>query len=77
MASVNTSEVTIGGKVFKISGYESKEYLTKLAEYINDKMQEIIKGRGMTRLGFDVVTNLMYLNREDDYFKAKAMCDDI
>ncbi len=77
MASVNTSEVTIGGKVFKISGYESKEYLTKLAEYINDKMQEIVEGRGMTRLGFDVVTNLMYLNLADDYFKAKAMCDDI
>ena len=31
----------------------------------------------MTRLGFDVVTNLMYLNLADDYFKAKAMCDDI
>ena len=75
MASVNTSEVTIGGKVFKISGYESKEYLTKLAEYINDKMQEIIKGRGMTRLGFDVVTNLMYLNLADDYFKAKKQIE--
>ena len=40
-------------------------------------MQEIVKGRGMTSLGFDVVTNLMYLNLADDYFKAKAMCDDI
>jgi len=77
MASVNSSEVNICGKIFKISGYESEEYLRKLADYINDKMQEIVGEKGMTKLGFDIVTNLMYLNLADDYFKAKAIGDDI
>ena len=39
--SVKTdTEVIIGGKVFTLSGYESEEYLQKVASYINNKTAE-------------------------------------
>ena len=37
MSSKNTTEVIIGGKVFTLGGYESEEYLQKIASYINNK----------------------------------------
>ena len=40
MAMKNAVEVVIGGKVYKISGYESSEYLHQIAVYINDKMTD-------------------------------------
>lgn len=38
MASKTDTEVIIGGKVFTLSGYESEEYLQKVASYINNKV---------------------------------------
>ena len=40
MSSKNTTEVIIGGKVFTLGGYESEEYLQKIATYINNKLAE-------------------------------------
>ena len=40
MSSKNNTEVIIGGKVFTLSGYESEEYLQKVASYINGKLAE-------------------------------------
>lgn len=40
MAVKTDTEVIIGGKVFTLSGYESEEYLQKVASYINNKMTE-------------------------------------
>ena len=40
MASKTDTEVIIGGKVYTLSGYESEEYLQKVASYINNKMNE-------------------------------------
>ena len=40
MASKTDTEVLIGGKVFTLSGYESEEYLQRVAAYINSKMAE-------------------------------------
>lgn len=39
MISKNIAEVLIGGKIVKLSGYESAEYLQKIASYINGKIQ--------------------------------------
>ena len=41
MAMKNMVEVVIAGKVYRISGYESPEYLHQIAVYLNDKMSEI------------------------------------
>ena len=43
MSSKNTTEVILGGKVFKLSGYESEEYLQRVASYINNKLTEFNK----------------------------------
>ena len=40
MAAKNDTEVIIGGKVLHLSGYESEEYLQKVANYINLKLDE-------------------------------------
>ena len=36
MPAKNETEVVIGGKSFKLSGYESEEYLQKVAAYIKE-----------------------------------------
>ena len=43
MASKNNADVVIGGKVFRVCGYESEEYLQKVANYINGKIAEYTK----------------------------------
>ena len=67
MSSKNNTEVILGGKVFTLSGYESEEYLQKVAAYINNKLAE----------SAEVRANLMYLNIADDYFKAKKLGDSL
>lgn len=48
--SVKTdTEVIIGGKVFTLSGYESEEYLQKVASYINNKLSEYNKVESFRR----------------------------
>lgn len=70
--SVKTdTEVIIGGKVFTLSGYESEEYLQKVASYINNKMTEYNKVDSFRRQPVDTQNVLLQLNIADDYFKAK------
>lgn len=70
--SVKTdTEVIIGGKVFTLSGYESEEYLQKVASYINNKLSEYNKIESFRRQPQDTQNVLMQLNLADDYFKAK------
>ena len=77
MSSKNKVEVIIGGKVFTLVGYESEEYLQKVALYINNKMAEFSKEDAYRRQPADVRANLMYLNIADDYFKAKKLGDSL
>ena len=39
MPSKTNTEVILGGKVYTLSGYESEEYLQKVAAYINNKLK--------------------------------------
>ena len=71
MASKTDTEVIIGGKVFTLSGYESEEYLQKVASYINNKVNEYSKVDGFRRQPLDTQGVLLQLNIADDYFKAK------
>ena len=77
MSSKNTTEVIIGGKVLTLSGYESEEYLHKVAAYINNKLTEFNKDDGFRRKSADVRSTLMQLNIADDYFKAKKLGDNL
>lgn len=71
MASKTDTEVIIGGKVFTLSGYESEEYLQKVASYINNKLNEYNKLESFRRQPMDTQGVLLQLNIADDYFKAK------
>ena len=71
MSAKIDTEVIIGGKVFTLSGYESEEYLQKVASYINNKMAEYNKVDSFRRQPLDKQHVLLQLNIADDYFKAK------
>ncbi len=71
MSAKTDTEVIIGGKVFTLSGYESEEYLQKVASYINNKVTEYGKVDSFRRQPLDTQNVLMQLNIADDYFKAK------
>lgn len=75
MSSKNNTEVIIDGKIFTLSGYESEEYLQKVATYINNKISEFKKEESYKRQNLDVQKTLLYLNIADDYFKAKKQAD--
>ena len=71
MSSKTDTEVIIDGKVFTLSGYESEEYLQKVASYINNKISEYNKLDSYRRQPMDTQAVLLQLNIADDYFKAK------
>lgn len=75
MPSKNNTEVILGGKVYTLSGYESEEYLQKVAAYINNKLNEMTSDDNFRRLSAEIRANMMYLNIADDYFKAKKNAD--
>ena len=77
MASKNHADVVIGGKVFRVCGYESEEYLQKVANYINGKIAEYTKEDSFRRMSPEMRANILYLNIADDYFKAKKLGDSL
>lgn len=77
MASKTSIEVLIAGKVYTLSGYESEEYLQKVASYINGKIAEFSKIEGYNRMAFDMKAALLNLNIADDYFKVRTQAQNI
>lgn len=75
MAEKTSAEVIIGGKVYTLSGYESEEYLQRVAAYINNKINEFHGMEELRRLPSDMRATLLQLNIADDYFKAKAQIE--
>lgn len=75
MAAKKDTQVLIGGKVYTLSGYESEEYLQKIALYINNKMDEMNQVPNYRRLGMDMQKTLLELNMADDYHKAKKQVE--
>lgn len=71
MSAKTDAEVIIGGKVLTLSGYESEEYLQRVASYINSKMNEYNKVDSFKRQPVDTQSILLQLNIADDFFKAK------
>ena len=75
MSSKNRTEVLIDGKIYTLSGYESEEYLQKVATYINSKLVEFKKIDGYSRQSRENKSMLLELNIADDYFKAKKQVE--
>ena len=76
-SSKTDTEVIIGGKVLTLSGYESEEYLQKVASYINNKVNEYSRLNNFRRQPVDMQSVLLQLNVADDYFKAKKQISDL
>ena len=75
MSLKTSADVLIGGKIYTLSGYESEEYLQKVASYINSKISEIEELEQFRRLQADMKSTLLELNIADDYFKAKEQAE--
>lgn len=75
MSSKNKTEVLIDGKIYTLSGYESEEYLQRVATYINNKLAEFKKLDGYGRQSKEIKSILLELNIADDYFKAKKQVE--
>ena len=75
MAVKNTTQVLIDGKIITLGGYESPEYLQKVAAYLNQKISELSQSAGYNRLSVDTKHKLLALNIADEYFKAKSQVD--
>ena len=75
MAEKTSAEVVIGGKVYTLSGFESEEYLQKVATYINNKIAEFKKLDGYNHQTKENKSILLELNIADDYFKAKKQVE--
>ncbi len=77
MSAKNETEVTIGGKTLTLSGYESEEYLQRVATYINSKLADFKKSDMFRRQTIDMQATMIELNIADDYFKAKKIADEL
>lgn len=71
MSAKTNANVIIGGKVYTLSGYESEEYMQKVAAYINTKINEFEEVEHLRRLPAEMKSRLLELNIADDYFKEK------
>lgn len=77
MSAKNTTQVLIAGKIITLSGYESEEYLQKVAAYLNSKIGELSVLPGYSRQPIDTKNTLLSLNIADDYFKAKHQAESL
>lgn len=75
MSPKNKTEVLIDGKIFTLTGYESEDYLQKVASYINNKISEFTRLEGYKRQSRETKSILLDLNIADDYFKAKRQVE--
>ena len=77
MAQKTDAEVIIGGRVFTLSGYESEEYLQRIASYLNGKVTENSSNESFKKLPNETQAVLIELNIADDFFKAKKQIEEL
>ena len=70
MAKKNMAEVLINGKIYTISGYESTEYIQKIANYLNEMETKLSEMDNYKSLSMDEKQLLKNMNLADEYFKA-------
>ncbi len=75
MATKNQVKVMIGGRMLTLGGYESEEYLERVASYLNHRITELEAVAGFKRLSPEIRSALIEINIADDYFKAKTRAE--
>ena len=71
MKNKNDVEVLINGRRYTICGFESAEYLQKVATYINSKYAEFKNQDYYYNLDMELRSILLSINIADDYFKTE------
>ena len=74
---MNDIEVIINNKRYTLRGYESEEYLQKIASYINNKHSDFKKQDIYKMLDSETKNVLLEINIADDYFKIKNQVNEI
>lgn len=77
MNKMNNIEVIINNKRYTLRGYESEEYLQRVATYINNKHSEFKKQDFYKLLDSEMKDILMEINIADDYFKVRNQIKEI
>ncbi|WOO36391.1 cell division protein ZapA [Anaerocolumna sp. AGMB13020] len=77
MNKMNNIEVIINNKKYTLRGYESEEYLQKVASYINNKNSDFKKQDFYKLLDSEMKSILMEINIADDYFKVREQAKEI
>ena len=62
--------VRIGGQEYRLSGYESEEYMHRVAIYVDRKMNEI--GKNFTDLNTTMIAVLAALNIADELIRERS-----
>lgn len=75
MSAMNETEVLIGGKVITLAGHESREYIQKVAAYLDSKLAECRNTESFKSHTLEFQNLMVQLNIADDYFKAKNIAD--
>ena len=75
MSAKTSADVLIVGKIYTLSGYESEDYLQKVAKYIDGKMNEFDEMEQFRRFPAEMKATLVELNIADDYFKAREQAE--
>ncbi|BBF42865.1 hypothetical protein lbkm_1550 [Lachnospiraceae bacterium KM106-2] len=70
MNKKNDVEVIINKKRYVLCGYESGDYLQKVATYLNGKHEELSAEESYQSLDAEMRNLLLDINIADDYFKA-------
>lgn len=71
MNKFNDIDVIINNKRYTLSGYESEEYLQRVASYINNKHNEFKNKDAYKFIDSELRHILIQINIADDYFKEK------
>lgn len=77
MNTKNDVEVVINGKQYTLCGYESSDYLQRIATHINEKFIDFKKQDGYNRLDVDMRNILLAINLSDDFFKAQKQAEEL
>lgn len=75
MDQKNYTEVLIDGIIYTLGGTEDEMYLRRVAAYLNEKIAQMKKLDGFSRLSTDYQTVMTELNLADDYFKEQERAD--
>ncbi len=76
MAEKHSIKVMVVGKELVVKGYETEEYMMRVASYINNMTDGVDKIADFRHLDPEIKFRMLMLNLANDYFKEKQHTED-